>query len=123
MSQQIDLVVRPTAKPVVAGVFNIIIGGFCVLGALIMGIGALVFISAGGNMFGGIPVYAGFGILLIAILVIALGALSVIGGVMSLQRRTWGWALAGSIAAAFISTLFGLASIILIAISKDEFAK
>ena len=123
MSQQINLAVRPTAKPVVAGIINIIIGGFCVLGALIIGIGALVLIPAGGNMFGGIPVYAGFGILIIAILVIALGALSVIGGVMSLQRHAWGWALAGSIAAAFISTLFGLTSIILIAISKDEFAK
>jgi hypothetical protein len=108
---------------VVAGIINIIIGGFCVLGALIIGIGALVLIPAGGNMFGGIPVYAGFGILIIAILVVALGALSVIGGVMSLQRQAWGWALAGSIAAAFISTLFGLTSIILIAISKDEFAK
>ena len=110
MSAPINSIPHQTARPVAAGIFNIVIGAFCVIGALVIALAALLFIPAGGNMIGNMPVYAGFGILLLVILIISLGALSIVSGIFSLQRRMWGWVLVGSIAAAFISTVFGIAS-------------
>jgi hypothetical protein len=110
----------------VAGIFNIVIGSFCVLSALIIGFGLLLFLPVGRNVMGNVQVPAGlsvFTIIFITIPFIILGALSIVGGVYNLQRRMWGWALAGSITTAIISTMFGVASIVLTAISKDEFAR
>ena len=45
----------------------------------------------------------------------------IIGGVFALQRRKWGWALAGSIVAIFGMLPLGVASTILVAMAKDEF--
>jgi hypothetical protein len=123
MSTQINpTVINRTAKPVVAGIFNIVIGSFSILGALMIGIGALLFLPAGGNMFGGLPFNSEIIALLVPVPLIALGVLSIFGGICELQRRMWGWALAGSIAAACVSTAFGIASIVLTSISKREFA-
>jgi hypothetical protein len=47
--------------------------------------------------------------------------LAVIGGIYALQREKFGLAVTGSIAAFLPFSLLGLASIILIALSKDEF--
>ncbi len=123
MSAQFNQITHHTAKPVVAGIFNLIIGSGCVICALAIGLGALIFIPASGDLFGHIPLAAGFIVVIIAIPFLALGVLSIVGGIYSLQRRMWGWALAGSIAAAFLSTVFGIASIILTAVSRDEFAQ
>ena len=45
----------------------------------------------------------------------------IISGVFALQRRRWGWVLAGSIVAIFGMLPLGVASTILVAMSKDEF--
>jgi hypothetical protein len=50
-----------------------------------------------------------------------LGILAIIGGIYALHRKKSGLALTGSIAAFLPFSLLGLASIILIALSKDEF--
>lgn len=51
-----------------------------------------------------------------------LGVLAVVGGIHALQRKKWGWALTGSIAALLpICVLVGIAAIILTAQSKNEF--
>ena len=50
-----------------------------------------------------------------------IGILAVIGGIYSLQRKKFGLAVTGSIAAFLPFSLLGLASIILIALSRDEF--
>jgi len=53
--------------------------------------------------------------------------LALVGGIFALQRRRWGWALAGSIAAVFASIPIlrflpvGIVAIIFTAIAKDEF--
>ena len=52
---------------------------------------------------------------------LVLGALALVGGVFALQRRRWGWALAGSIAAFFPFGLLGLLATIFTAMSKEEF--
>lgn len=121
MSEQFSLPNRNTAKPVVAGIINIIIGSLCVLFALIIGFGTLMYMPAGRSMFG-MPTNLGIMEFLIVLPLALLGILSIMGGIYNLRRRLWGWALAGSIAAAIISTIFGVASIILTAISRDEFA-
>jgi hypothetical protein len=45
----------------------------------------------------------------------------IIGGVYALQRRRWGWALAGSIIAIFRTSVLGILSTIFVAMAKDEF--
>ncbi|MCX6004454.1 MAG: hypothetical protein NT082_02100 [Chloroflexi bacterium] len=44
-----------------------------------------------------------------------------IGGIFAIKRKVWGLALAGAIATFICCFLFGIISIILTAISKDEF--
>jgi hypothetical protein len=49
------------------------------------------------------------------------GILAIVGGIYALQRKIWGLALAGSIAAFFPSWILGIAAIVFIALSKNEF--
>jgi hypothetical protein len=123
MSEQQNLVMRPTAKPVVAGIFNIIFGACFALGGIILAVVALFLIPVSSSLSSNAPFFTGFVVLIIAIPVLVLGAISIVGGVYNLQRRRWGWALAGSITTFIISNPFGIASTILTAISKDEFAR
>ena len=51
-----------------------------------------------------------------------IAVLALVGGIFAVQRKRWGWALAGSIAAIFSFILLGIPAVILIAISKNEFA-
>ncbi len=59
----------------------------------------------------------------ITALLLVSAALALVGGVYALQRRKWGLALAGSIAAFFPFDLTGLAAVVLTALSKDEFGQ
>ena len=52
---------------------------------------------------------------------IILAILAPIGGAYALQRKKWGWALTGSICALIPTFVLGVAAIILVALSKDEF--
>jgi hypothetical protein len=45
----------------------------------------------------------------------------IIGGVYALQRRRWGWALAGSIIAIFRTNVLGILATIFVSMAKDEF--
>jgi hypothetical protein len=49
------------------------------------------------------------------------GILAIVGGIYALQRKIWGLALAGSIAAFFPSWILGLPAIVFTALSKKEF--
>ena len=115
MVTQINQGIHKSAKPVAAGILSIVAGGGNILGALVLGIGGLIFGSLSGYFF---PVFLG---LFLAFPMLIVGVLSIIGGIFAIQRRRWGWALAGSIATLVTSSLLGLAAIILLAISKDEF--
>ena len=57
----------------------------------------------------------------IAIVLGLLGILAILGGIYALKRKVWGLALAGSIAAIFGSFPLGVASLVLILLSKNEF--
>jgi len=57
----------------------------------------------------------------LAIFSLIISILSIVGGIYALQRKKWGMALAGSIAAFFCSFPLGIAAIILTVLSKNEF--
>jgi hypothetical protein len=117
MSAQVITPTPRTAKPIVAGVFDIVVGSICILGVLVLLVlGFVVTVDTGDFVFN-----PGFIFWLIALPLAALGVISIVGGVFSLQRKMWGWALAGSITTACMSTVLGVASIVLTAVSKDEF--
>ncbi len=119
MSTQISPVNQRTAKPVVAGIFNIIVGSCCMIGVLAIIIAAAVAAPFATD----IPFNVSWLFALIAIPVAAIGAISLVGGIYEVQRRAWGWALAASITTTIVSNVLGVASIVLTALSKDEFAQ
>jgi hypothetical protein len=124
--------VQKTWKPTVAGILNIIAGVFNLLGAIGVIIGIIVFVSVGVSplfeeMWRELA-YLGIGLnFLIIIMVIfaifsaIVGILPLLGGIYALQRKQWGLALTGSIAAILGSTPLGIAATIFTALSKDEF--
>jgi hypothetical protein len=117
MSTQIVTQPQKTAMPTVVGIFNIIVGAFCLLGVLALIVAAAVAMPFVRDF----TLLPAFVITLIAIPVLVIGVLSVVGGMYALQRRNWGWVLAGSIASALVSHLFGIVAIVLTALSKNEF--
>jgi hypothetical protein len=61
-------------------------------------------------------------LIIVAIFFAITAALSLIGGIFALQRKRWGWALAGSIAAILGSWWpLGIAATVFTAMAKDEF--
>jgi hypothetical protein len=122
---------RPkTWKPTVAGILDIVSGASGLIGGLVVLLGVMFFFPVaswgGPGPVPDMPNWAVPGILsAIAVIglifVIAVGVLSLIGGVFALQRRRWGWALTGSIAAIFASSVLGILATVFVAIGKDEF--
>ncbi len=122
---------KHTWKPTVAGILCIISGavGFTAFFVLIL---ALFILGRPLNFIPGIPalvpVLTTNLLLFLAIIAIATGTLSMVGGIYAAQRKKWGLVLAGSIAAVLASIPFfgplpvGIIAIILVALSKDEFA-
>ena len=121
---------KRTWKPVVAGVLNIVVGLFALLWVFIM---ALIIVGVSGSILAISRIYdliplwlsgflQGFSII-IGILMIVVSILPIIGGVFSLQRKNWNWALAGSVVAILSSTIVGIVSTVLVSLSKNEFEK
>ena len=117
-----------TWKPVVAGILNIIVGVFNLIGMFLIII-VLVAIGSGilalSTVINVMPMWlSGIlqGVLIIsAILLAVFSALPLIGGIYAVQRKNWGLALAGSIVAILSSTPLGIASTVLVALAKNEF--
>jgi hypothetical protein len=117
MSIQVATQNQKTAMPTVVGVFNIVIGSLCLLGFLGLLIAAAVVVPLAEDFW----FFGAAGMTLVAVPILAIGALSMVGGILALQRRNWGWVLAGTIASTLVSHLFGIAAIVLTALSKNEF--
>ena len=113
MSTQVIAQQPPSAKPVVAGVINIVIGSGALLAFSII---AIVLVA--GSLV--VP-FVGLLIPLIGVPFVGLAVVALVGGIFAVQRRMWGWALAGSIATTLMSNLLGVISIVLVALSKGEF--
>jgi hypothetical protein len=109
--------VNKTPMPIVAGILAIAAGGFKILTLVGMICFSFFLISP-------IPEFELFPVvimLVISVPLAILGILAIIGGISAVQRKSFGLAVAGSIAAFLPFSLLGLASIILIALSKSEF--
>ncbi len=113
MSTQVVARQQPSAKPVIAGIINIVIGSGALLAFSII---AIVLVA--GSFV--VP-FVGLLIPLIGVPMAGLAIVALVGGIFAVQRKAWGWALAGSIATALMSNLLGVASIVLVAVSKPEF--
>ena len=108
-----------TRKPIIGGILTIISGALASLGAVNYAVG-LGDVSGLGK--GDIPPFVPSIIFGVPVLSIIIGVFALIGGVLSIRRKKWGWSLAGSIAAALSFILLGIPAIILITLSKDEFS-
>jgi len=111
-----------TAKPVIAGILNIITGVISFIAAISMFIG--YGIVSGAFYFPGmaaIPWFVPTAVISTAIPTLIFALLALFGGIFALQRKIWGLALAGSIVSIIVLFPLGVASTVLIALSKDEF--
>ncbi|MAG14715.1 MAG: hypothetical protein CL874_02375 [Dehalococcoidales bacterium] len=117
-----------TWKPIVAGILNMIVGTFNLLGMLII-IVVLVAIGSGilalSSVMNLIPLWlSGIAqglLVIIAILLAIFSAIPLMGGIYAVQRKNWGLALAGSIVAILSSIPVGITSTVLVALAKNEF--
>ena len=124
--------VPKTWKPAVAGVLNIVAGVFGIMATTTL----IIALSFGLSLINwaidiprieAIPAFLPWLLWTIPILLFLISMLALVGGIFALQRRRWGWVLAGSIAAVFASISIlrflpvGIVAIIFTSISKDEF--
>ena len=119
---------KSTWKPTTAGILNIISGAISALSVF----GLIIAIIATSNLNflsdfvrpQDIPFATSLlSSILIVILVFSIieAAFPLVGGVFALQRKRWGWALAGSIISILSVFPLGVASTIFVAMAKDEF--
>ncbi len=116
-----------TWKPVVAGILNIVAGVIHLIGFI--GVIVAIFVIGSGTYFWEFtpelfPITIGWVqtiLIIVAVFTAVLGILPLLGGIYSVQRKQWGLALAGSIAAIFGTAVLGLLAVIFTAMSRDEF--
>jgi len=58
-----------------------------------------------------------------AVKCLLIGALGVVGGIFAIQRKRWGWALAGAIAGSISFYPLGIGAVVLVAMGRSEFAQ
>jgi hypothetical protein len=121
--------VKSTWKSTTGGVLTVVAGVLSLIGFF----GLIVAIAVIGNSEAVLDAFREAGIsgeiglvqailTVIAIFCAIIGVLAVIGEIFALQRKRWGWALAGSIAAILGSWWpIGVAATVFTAIARDEF--
>lgn len=115
-----------TWKPIMAGILDIVGGAIGMVGGL--------YVVALSSLFGVIHQLAHLdpqliqkieqaikNVIAVPFVVGFIGIIAIIGGVYALQRRIWGLALAGAICSCVVFPFFGLPSIIITALARDEF--
>ena len=114
-----------SSYPVVAGVLSIVSGALGILMSAAIILMAIFFwsaisLDAGARdefpFFIFQAFYLGWGIVLLV-----LSVLAIIGGIFALQRRYWGMALTGSIAAVLTFMPAGIVAVIFVALAKQDF--
>lgn len=105
---------QKTWKPTTGGLLAIVSGYLNILSGILLIAGVSFF------TFAAFPTG-----LVLGLVVIALGVLSVIGGIFALRRRAWGMALIGSIASLVpsLGLIPGTLSLILVTLGRKEFGR
>ncbi len=110
---------------VVAGVLSIVSGVFGIFSSIGMILVSLVFwsaISVAADTPDEFPLYFFQTIyLVLGIVFLILAILAIIGGVFALQRKHWRMALTGAIAAVLTFFPTGIAAVIFVGLSKQDF--
>ena len=112
-----------TPKPIIAGSLSIFSGGVSLIGFIGLLIASIATGWTAADITGWLPEMSIALSVLIILTVLSLvtGILALLGGIYAVQRKKWGWALVGSICALIPTFVLGLAAIMLITLSKDEF--
>ena len=115
---------KKTPMPTIAGVLAILSGTASILAFLAFLVGGMA--AAWTIPFGlewapglGLQFAAGFAFKTLGL---GIGVIALIGGIFAIQRKHWGWAMAGSVCALAPVFVFGVAAIILTAVARPEFA-
>ena len=114
-----------TSKAIVAGVLDIVSGICGIVGAIPLLVLALV----GSGLLGTLPppevrplAFLPLALFLpLAILCFVSGIIAIAGGIAAFNRRKWGLAMAGSIAAIFGFFPLGIAAVVFTIIAEPEF--
>ena len=110
-----------TNKPANAGILCVITGALELIWATCLFIGFGVTSGALNIPTGYIPAFVPGLVLGMAIVSTIAAILALVGGVYAMQRKKWGLALAGSIAAILVFFPLGIPAVIFAAQSRDEF--
>jgi hypothetical protein len=120
--------------PLVAGILDIVSGAFGLVVGLFMTFARHATRAAGGAGAGPVPGatahFPGFGMFpqmhglfspAMGIALIIISVLAIVGGIFALRIKTWGLALAGSIAAVISGRLLGVLALIFTVLGKKDF--
>ena len=110
----------------VAGILDIVSGALSVIGSAIMAVlGNITHHTVEhyvpNDVY--IPISPGALFSGLAVMALVFGLLALAGGVYAVQRRAWGWALVGSIAAALCFFPLGVPAVILTIVAEGEFRR
>ena len=119
-----------TWKPIMAGILDIVAGAIGMVSGLYVVALTSIFkviqvnFRMDPNVINYIQSIEQFISSLIAIpfIVLFISIISIIGGVYALQRRIWVFALAGAISSCIVFPFFGIPSIVITALARDEFS-
>lgn len=107
-----------TSMPTVAGILGIVAGAFGLLrSSFLFMLPYMMFYPAIVGVHKVTPAL----IMAVASGGILAAILAIVGGAYTLRRKIWGLGLAGSIAAVFCSVPLGIAAIVFVSLSQNEF--
>ena len=55
------------------------------------------------------------------VFMLAVGVIAIIGGVCSLNRKGWVWALTGAVCAVFVWNVLGIPAVVFVVMGRGEF--
>jgi len=111
-----DGAVKKNRMPTIAGILDIVIGSLILSVLFLFGFDPTIIEPVEAGIF-----HFNLSLAFMIVPAITISALAIVGGIFAIQRRKWRWTLAGSIAAAIFPIPLGIAAIVLVVLSKNEF--